>query len=131
MERICDQTTSVNADLKEFAGVLRLSDKEYRIFCDIGKGMGPRELGKRHAISLETISKYYERMYDKLNIQGGFRELIRLAVRYDYAGLKRVAVMPPPPAYKFVQASEEAPIQALPAQRNGHSLLASGRTQMK
>lgn len=91
-------------DLKEFAGILFLTDREYEMFKAIGQGLTPREIAaiKGHRISTSTISKYYERLANKLGTQN-WRQTFRLAVRYECMRLKRIAVVPQPPQYMFVQ----------------------------
>lgn len=122
----------MNADLKEFAGVLLLTDREYRVFKMLGQCMTSSEIAHSMGIHRDTVSKYYERIMNKL-VLDGWRQIFRLSVRYDYMRLKRVANVPPPTPYKFVSPNElaEAEIQALPASRNGHSLLADRLTQPK
>lgn len=91
-------------DLKEFAGVLLLTDREYEIFNAIGQGLTPREIAaiKGHRILSASVHKYYERLANKLGTQN-WRQTFRLAVRYECMRLKRIAVVPQQPQYAFVQ----------------------------
>lgn len=122
------------ADLQEFKGVLLLTDREYEVFKAIGKGMNSSEISsvKGHKIVQNTVTKYYERIANKLSVSN-WREIFRLAVRYDCLGLKRVPIIPPNPQYKLVGPNEleAAEIQSLPASRNGHTLLTARLTQTK
>lgn len=112
-------------DTREFAGVLLLTDREYEVFKLLGQGLTTREIAAQHGhrVTTATIDTYCERMKCKLGVTK-IRQLLRLAVRYDYMNLKRIALVTPAPKYRFVEQEEEAPIPVLPASRNGHSLLA-------
>lgn len=119
----------MNADPKiEFAAILNLTAREYEIFQALGQGMTTRQIADLvgHRVERTTISSLQETIARKVGARD-WRALFRMAVQYDYTGLKRAPLVPSPPQYKFVEPNEldEAAIQALPASRNGHSLLAN------
>lgn len=98
----------MNADPKiEFAAILNLTAREYEIFQALGQGMTTRQIADLvgHRVERTTISSLQETIARKVGARD-WRALFRMAVQYDYAGLKRVPLVPAPSQYKFVEASE-------------------------
>lgn len=56
-----------------------LSDREFQVFCLIGKGMTVSEIADELALSVKTISTYRSRILDKMRLSNN-AQLIRYAV---------------------------------------------------
>lgn len=56
-----------------------LSDREFQVFCMIGKGMTVSEIADELALSVKTISTYRSRILDKMRLSNN-AQLIRYAV---------------------------------------------------
>jgi len=110
-------------DLKAFAGVLLLTDREYEVFKALGTGLSCAEIAEMpgRKVKVNTVRDLLCRARDRMNLKNRTALLI-LAVRYDCAGLKRQAIIQSQPQYSFIEAAEEVPSPVLPAFRNGHCL---------
>lgn len=48
--------------------ILKLSAREFEVFCDIAIGASPAETAERLSISVKTVSTYRQRIMDKLKL---------------------------------------------------------------
>jgi len=57
-----------------------LSDREFRVFCDLAAGKTIKEIGDTTFLSIKTISTYRTRILKKMNMKNN-AEIIRYAMR--------------------------------------------------
>ncbi len=63
----------------------RLTDREFEVFCMIGKGLTTREIASKLHLSIKTIGTYRERIKEKLNLKHA-NELVRHAIHWEKTG---------------------------------------------
>lgn len=96
---------------EKFAGVLRLTEREYEVFCLVGEGMSVRQIASRLGIHRSTVGTYVDYLRG-LFVLDHYAQLVSLAARYleSGPGRKRLEEQPPrkvgvlrPPRYQFVE----------------------------
>lgn len=85
-----------------FSPVLLLTSREYEIFKMLGDGMTTAEISTANGrnTSVKTVRTHVHNMVTKTGLANP-RQLICLAARYNGSGLKRLAILPPVPKYRF------------------------------
>jgi DNA-binding CsgD family transcriptional regulator len=62
------------------ATILKLSAREFEVFCDIACGITPTETAEKTGLSVKTVSTYRQRIIDKLGVRSN-QEIAVLAFR--------------------------------------------------
>lgn len=62
-----------------------LSDREYQVFCMLGRALSVKEIAAKLELSPKTVSTYRTRILQKMELSNN-AELIRYAVQYDLTG---------------------------------------------
>ncbi len=59
-----------------------LSDREYKVFLDIAKGISPNTIASTYDIKPQTVSTYRQRILDKMNMSNN-SDIIRYAIKHN------------------------------------------------
>lgn len=93
-------------DTAPFQRVLKLSEREYQVFCLTGQGFSVVTIAKKMGISKKSVWSYIERAAWQLGLDTsrGSRQYICLAARYVDRGLKRTPLLPEAVCrFKFIE----------------------------
>jgi DNA-binding NarL/FixJ family response regulator len=59
-----------------------LSDREYKVFLNIAKGVNPNTIASTYGIKPQTVSTYRQRILEKMNMNNN-SDIIRYAIKHN------------------------------------------------